>query len=381
MLIPIGTNVQHSKKPRVTYFIIGLNLLIFAMQWAISRSGGTESADALIRFLAVVEHGSQLSSQQFHIWSLITYQFLHGGWMHLLINMVFLLPFGKAVEDRLGHIGFALFYVGCGAFGGFVHTLLYDAPVVGASGSVCAVVAAFIVLAPKTKIHVLFIFFIIGIYTVPSLLLVAFFIALDTFSLLASLVGKNSSATAWIVHIGGYISGFVVTFFALSIGMIRSSEYDLPLLLRQSKKRRAVKHTLEQTAKKHTTDAKEDPESALRISIAEEALRDTSTASKTYFNALETYPKLKIDRRTHHLIGSFLIQENNTEDGVQVFERYLTDHKSADDCPEVALLMAAKYTRILNNPNRAKELLHAYGDTFSPSHKSLATTIEHELER
>ena len=152
MLIPIGTTMEHKRQPIVTYWIIGLNVLVFALQWTIQRSGGLQAESDFIRSLAGFELEGQLSRTNFHYFSLITYQFLHGGWMHIIVNMIFLLPFGKAVEDRMGHIGFGAFYLGCGAIGGLVH-LLSIGPVIGASGSVCAVVAAFLVLAPKTKIQ------------------------------------------------------------------------------------------------------------------------------------------------------------------------------------------------------------------------------------
>lgn len=383
MLIPIGTDVQHRRQPFVTYFIIGLNLLIFAMQWTIDRSGGANSQSELIRFIANLESEGPLSSTHFHYWSLLTYQFLHAGWMHIIVNMIFLLPFGKAVEDRMGHVGFALFYLGSGALGGYIHTLLYLNPVVGASGSVCAVVAAFIVLAPKTKIHVLFIFFIIGVYTVPSLLLVGFFIALDTFSLLASLFSDTSNRTAWVVHLVGYLSGIICTFLALSSGLIRTSEFDLTLMIRQLHRRRAMQKCIKETPVfQKGNKAIEHPESAIRLAIAEDALRgDTEKATTQYFQAIDEYPSIKIDRRTHHLIGSSLLQNNKTIEGVEVFERYLLQHKEAEDCPEVALLLAAKYARNLDNPKRATELLKAYTKKFSEHHQELARTIESELSK
>ena len=381
MLIPIGTTIEHRRHPYVTYFIIGLNVLVFAMQWTILRSGGQNAQNELIRYFAQLESEGQLSSIDFHYVSLFTYQFLHAGWMHILVNMVFLLPFGKAVEDRLGHIGFALFYLGCGAIGGFVHTLLYVNPVVGASGSVCAVVAAFIVLAPKTKIHVLIIFFVIGMYAVPSMLLVGFFVALDTFSLLASLLGNNSNPTAWIVHLMGYLSGFLLTFTALTLGIIHSSEFDLPMMVRQFFRRRTMKQCLVHTQQfPKETAAKDQRESTLRLVIAEEAISgNIDKATIQYLEGIKQYPSLTIDRRTHHLIGSSLLQNNKTVEGVEVFERYLSEHKNAKDCAEVALLLAAKYARNLDNPSRASALLKKHSKGFTQKHQQLANTIESEI--
>ncbi len=380
MLIPIGTTMEHKRQPIVTYWIIGLNVLVFALQWTIQRSGGLQAESDFIRSLAGFELEGQLSRTNFHYFSLITYQFLHGGWMHIIVNMIFLLPFGKAVEDRMGHIGFGAFYLGCGAIGGLVH-LLSIGPVIGASGSVCAVVAAFLVLAPKTKIHVLLIFFIIGVYTIPSLLLVGFFVALDLFGILADILNKSRSTTAWDVHLAGYISGFAITFAALKFGFIRSSEFDLTLMIRQFLRRRSLQKTIDATPVfKNSKEDTEDPEFILRTTIAEQAnTGSTDEAATNFFEALKTNPSLKIDPHTLHTLGSSLLENGNVKEGVAVFERYLQQYKEAKDRGEVALLLAAKYARVLNDRKRALDLLKKYAPDFSEQHKQLATSIQQEL--
>ncbi len=380
MLIPIGTTMEHKRQAIVTYWIIGLNVLIFALQWAIQRSGGINAESGLISYLAGFEIDGQLSRTNFHYVSLMTDHFLPGGWMHIIVNMVFLLPFGKAVEDRMGHFGFAAFYLGCGAFGGLVH-LLSIGPVIGASGSVCAVVAAFIVLAPKTKVHVLRSFFIIGVYTIPSLLLVGFFVALDIFGILADAINKSGSSTAWDVHLAGYFSGFALTFAALKLGFISSSEFDLPLMIRQFRRRRSLQNTIvANSIFKNSKDDIEDPEFKMRTSIAEQAnAGNTAEATRSYFKALETNPLLKIDPRTLYTIGSSLLERGDIEDGIKIFELYLKQYKEAKDRGEVALLLAAKYARVLNNKKRALELLKKYAPDFSEQHKLLAASIQQEL--
>ena len=373
MLIPIGTTMEHKKQPIVTYWIIGLNVLIFAMQWAVSRGGGLTGENEALRFLAHLEYEGQLSKSHFHIWSLFSYQFLHAGWMHILLNMIFLLPFGKAVEGRMGHIGFAIFYLACGAIGGFIHTMLYDAPVVGASGSVCAVVAAFIVLAPKTHIHVLLIFFIIGIYTIPSMLLVGFFVLLDSLNLLASLAGHNNGTTAWVVHLVGYSGGFLFTFLALSFGFIRSSEFDLTQVINQFRRRRSLQKVIDANPVfKNSVEEVANPDFQLRTLIAQQASTGkTDQAAKTYFDSIKTNPTLKIDPRTFHTLGSSLLELNRIEEGVLVFEQYLKQYKEAKDRGEVALLLAAKYTRTLQNKKRASELLKNTQQIFLNNTKNL----------
>ncbi|MBC8201090.1 MAG: rhomboid family intramembrane serine protease [Planctomycetes bacterium] len=382
MLIPIGTDVENKRYPFVTYALIGLNLLVFASQWAFHRSGGFEArSDVAHMFAQAIENGA-LSSQNFHFYSLFTYQFLHAGWMHILGNMLFLLPFGKAVEDRLGHVGFALFYLGCGAFAGGMHAITSSAPVIGASGSVCAVTAAFIVLAPKTSIKVLLIFFIIGVYQIPSLLLVAFFVLFDLFSLLASAAGSNTDPTAWVAHLSGYLSGFIVTFLLLKASFIASRQFDLTEMLKQANRRRSYKRIVEGSNKNVVASTtQDDPVLLVRAQISEEvAAGKQIQAADTYFREREKYPKLRISSQIHAALANALLQEGKIKEGVLLYEEYLTNFTKAQDCPEVALLLAAKYTRVLHNEQRALALLQKYSSLFSKKHKALAATLLNELK-
>ena len=105
MLIPIGTTMRQQRQPLVTQILIGANILIFALQGAIARQSGA------IHEISPFLNELKLSSTNFHWYSLITYQFLHASWWHVLGNMLFLLPFGKAAEDRFGHLGFLIFFL------------------------------------------------------------------------------------------------------------------------------------------------------------------------------------------------------------------------------------------------------------------------------
>ena len=383
MLIPIGTNVVHKKYPVITYVIIGLNLLVFAVEWALQRSGGIDTSDPVISTIAATMQRGALSSTDFHILNLFTYQFLHAGWMHILGNMIFLLPFGKAVEDRMGHTGFALFYLGCGAFSGFIHTMLSTSPVIGASGSVCGVTAAFLVLAPKTTTKVVLIFFIIGVYHIPSILLVLFFVLFDVFSLLASKVGANSQSTAWFAHLGGYLFGFVITLLLLKLRIISSTQFDFTELIKQARRRRNYRKVVTKGNQSPVlSSAKLDPTLILRANISETlAMGDVSGATEKYLDSFESHPKLKLNKQTQSNIANSLFQSGRFKEGAIVYERYLVEHPSADDIAEVALLLSAKYIRNLSNKKRAQELLKQFNDSFSAEHKTLVDTLTTELER
>jgi membrane associated rhomboid family serine protease len=381
MLIPIGTNVVHKRYPMVTFVLIGLNLLVFAVQWSLQRSGAGNTSGEGARVISEALSNGRLSGTDFHLYSLITYQFLHAGWMHIIGNMLFLLPFGKAVEDRMGHLGFALFYLGCGAFGGFMHTLYSNAPVVGASGSVCAVTAAFIVLAPKTTTRVLVVFFIIGLFHIPSMLLVAFFVLFDVVSLLASMAGANAEPTAWIVHLAGYVSGFGITFLLLKTRLMESSEYDLTEMLKQAKRRREFRQIASQaTTAPLAKNKKLSAESTQRMSISETAgTGNLLVAADEFLQTFKKYPKLKLNKKLHATLGNALIRDCRFQEGAQVYERYLKQHGDAHDRGEIALLLIAKYCRNLDNKQRGEELLEEYQSMFSEKHALLVATLTEEL--
>ena len=88
------------------------------------------------------------------LYQFVSYAFLHGGWMHLIGNMLFLYIFGNNVNDKLGNVGYFLLYLGGAIFSGLGHALFSNSPVLGASGAVAAVTGAYMVLFPKTYVHV-----------------------------------------------------------------------------------------------------------------------------------------------------------------------------------------------------------------------------------
>ena len=381
MLLPIGSDIQHKRHPNVTYGIICLNLIVFALQWSSFRAGGLESSNEFAKTISAVLNQGKLSSANFHILSLFTYQFLHASWWHILGNMIFLLPFGKAVEDRMGHVGFAFFYIVCGAIGGWIHTLFSDSPVVGASGSVCAVTAAFIVLAPKTRIHVLLVFFVIGIFKIPSLLFVLFFVLFDALSLLANISGANAGNTAWVVHLMGYTSGFVFTFILLSLRIIKSTQFDLTEVFKQARRRHTYHKAI--AGKPAIATSSVSPTYPVELtlsSIAQSvASGNTLAGADQYLRALDTNSNLLLDQRTHVQIGNALIKAGRIEEGVKVHEKYLEQQPNAKNRGEIALLLAAKYTRQLHNSKRARELLNDFAADFSEQHDSLVITLSNEL--
>ena len=137
----------------------------------------------------------------------ISYMFFHGDGAHLLGNMLFLWVFGDNVEDAMGHIKFLIFYIACGVAAGLLHVfMLSDSvrPLVGASGAVAGVIAAYLMLHPRVRLWVLALKFIP--LQITAFWALGLWIAIQVFMVLTPQVGP----VAWWAHIGGLIAGAVL---------------------------------------------------------------------------------------------------------------------------------------------------------------------------
>ncbi|HWL41212.1 MAG TPA: rhomboid family intramembrane serine protease [Gemmatimonadaceae bacterium] len=146
-----------------------------------------------------------------------TSMFLHGGWLHLLGNVMFFWVFGNNVEDSMGRMRFLLFYLICGLAGSLAHVLVQPAsplPTVGASGAISGVLGAYLILYPKIRINMLFIFVIFWkVIAIPAWLVLILWFGWQVFSGLPELMAVRpevSSGVAVWAHIGGFVSGVIL---------------------------------------------------------------------------------------------------------------------------------------------------------------------------
>jgi membrane associated rhomboid family serine protease len=145
-----------------------------------------------------------------------TSMFLHGGWMHLIGNMLYLWIFGDNIEDRLGHFTFLIFYLLCGLGAGVVHTILnYQTvvPSIGASGAIAGVLGAYLVSYPRARVLTLVpIFVFVQFIEIPALLVLGFWFVMQFLYGTASLASAtpNSGGVAWWAHVGGFVIGMLL---------------------------------------------------------------------------------------------------------------------------------------------------------------------------
>ncbi len=212
--LPLGDDNQRRRiaTPWITWGLIFVNFCIFIYQQGLDRAGAGEFAFGFGFIPSVLLGDSELADSipQLPSWlTLVSYQFLHGSWDHLLGNMLFLWIFGDNVEDAMGHLRFVFFYLLGGVASGLAHGLLDPTsvvPLIGASGAISAVLGAYLLLHPFARIIVLI--FVIPVRLPAWVLLLVWF----GFQFVA-LSDSDNDGVAWVAHIGGFLVGAATIVF------------------------------------------------------------------------------------------------------------------------------------------------------------------------
>lgn len=217
-MFPIKDTVPRVHFPVMTIAIITANVLVFLLELSLPEK---VLNDLIYVFGLVPARYSHPAWAEFvgypldTYWPFLTNLFLHGGWLHIIANMWFLYLFGDNVEDRMGPLRFLLFYLLAGVAANLVHyTLSRDStmPVIGASGAIAGVMAAYLRLFPWARITILVPVLIVPLFfEVPALFFMLFWFFLQLFSGAASLaVAHSGEGIAWWAHVGGFVLGFLL---------------------------------------------------------------------------------------------------------------------------------------------------------------------------
>jgi membrane associated rhomboid family serine protease len=164
-----------------------------------------------------------------HYWTVITSMFMHGGWFHLIGNMVFLWVFGNNIEDVMGHGRFIVFYLLCGVAAAAAQMLLSPhsvVPMVGASGAISGVLGAYLLLYPRVRVHtLLFLGFYVTTVALPAYMMLGYWALLQLLGGLVALSGIDRGGVAFFAHIGGFAAGLLlIRFFASDDALRRRPE-------------------------------------------------------------------------------------------------------------------------------------------------------------
>jgi membrane associated rhomboid family serine protease len=214
-MIPIHDDNPTSKPPYITVAFIVACSLVFLWQVAQDPRGQQIIAYALGVVPAVLFGQRELPPEVYAVPATVTVftsMFLHGGWMHLIGNMLYLWIFGNNVEDAMGHVRFVVFYVLCGIVAVFAHAMPHpesEIPMIGASGAISGVLGAYMLLHPHARVLVVIPLGII-LHTVrlPAFWVLGFWFGMQLLSQLFA--DPNSPGVAFGAHIGGFVAGLVL---------------------------------------------------------------------------------------------------------------------------------------------------------------------------
>jgi membrane associated rhomboid family serine protease len=212
MVMPLRDIQPRHSFPIVTILLIVINCLMFFYELSLGTN-----LDGFLRSSAFVPAtyfapGHSVADAR----SVLLSMFLHGGWMHLLGNMLYLWIFGDNVEDRLGRFRYILFYLMCGWAATLAHGYLNTGsriPSIGASGAIAGVLGAYLVMFPKARVLTLIpIGFYATLRELPALAVLGFWFVLQFFSGVANLGVRTqeSAGVAWWAHIGGFVVGMAL---------------------------------------------------------------------------------------------------------------------------------------------------------------------------
>lgn len=248
-MIPLRDNVPSRITPIVNYLLLASCLFLFWQQFT-SADQGSKLVERFGMIPARITHpGEEVIIKDYQLirrgpppefqvverpaepagvpasLTFITSMFLHGGWLHLLGNLLFLYIFGDNVEDCYGHFWYLVFYLGTGLLAGLAHWAVApesSVPTIGASGAIAGVMGAYFVLYPRARVLAVVPIFII-LYTVvlPAQLFLGFWFLLQLIQGTTMLGNLESGGVAWWAHIGGFFAGYLLTRFLKSVGVLK----------------------------------------------------------------------------------------------------------------------------------------------------------------
>jgi membrane associated rhomboid family serine protease len=206
-MIPLRALLRRIDTPVITLLIIALNTLCFFFELSLSPA---QENLFIHRYALVPDH--------LHLTALVTYMFLHSGWLHLIGNMWFLWVFGSHIENALGAARFLGFYLLCGVVSVVLQLTMNlgsPIPTLGASGAIAGVMGAFLILYPRARVVTLIILIIfITTIEIPAYIMLIYWFAIQLFNgVYTAHAFSDSGGVAWFAHVGGFLAGILLLRF------------------------------------------------------------------------------------------------------------------------------------------------------------------------
>ena len=223
-MIPLRDANPTRRRPVVTYALIAICTVVFGLELWIQATQGDAALERFLTDYGAVASRISRGPTSASLIGLITSQFLHGGWLHLGGNMLYLWIFGNNVEDRFGRLGYLLFYLAGGVAAALTQVAIdptSSAPLIGASGAIAAVLGAYLVLYPGARVlSLVFLGFFYQLINVPALIVLVLWFGLQLLSGFMSLGAGSAvdSGVAVFAHIGGFVFGLAVGLLLRVVG-------------------------------------------------------------------------------------------------------------------------------------------------------------------
>lgn len=384
MLIPIGTDIRTSRTPLANYLLIAVNVVVFLFTDYFGGRAGLQ-----LKAL----YGLDAVRPMLHQY--LTYQFLHGDWLHLAGNMLFLWIFGNAVCDRMGSWCYTLFYLAGGVSAGYAFAHVADNPLVGASGSIAAVTTAFLVLFPR--VHITMLVWMLFIFTlqVPAMILIVFKIILWD-NVIAPQIGQTAAqSVAYSAHLGGYSFGFAVALGMLLIRALPRNQFDLMALWDRWRRRRgwaplpaSARRVAAGTRPVLAEELDSRPLGSVELTPIEQqreriasalAEGDQAAAVRDYLELIKLDSEQVLSRPQQLELANLLAQARHYQAAADAYEAFLSAYPAAGDAAQVRLFLGLIYARYLQQYERAAlHLRRAAGGLQLDSQRTLA---EDELQQ
>lgn len=369
MFLPIATDTSVRRTPWVNYGLIGLNVFVFML-------GNTLAGPRGHGAIASLMHQSVLQGDEPRVFQFFTYQFLHADLFHLGGNMLFLWLFGNAVNAKMGHLPYLFFYLAGGEAAAIGYLINHSSAMVGASGAIAAVTTAYLAMFPRSHITILYWWFFIGTFELPSMIMIVF--KMIIWDNIISPKFGGASNVAFDAHLAGYAFGFFSIAILLAIGALPRDQFDIIALWKRWMQRRGLREALAdpqaqaraqygRVARPVSLDdvqvrlaepAADSPLTQLRSQISAALERgDRQEAALLYERLLEMDPRQVLGRMQQLDVANQLYSAEHFPQAAAAYEKFLSNYPSSPETPHIKLLLGIIYARDLHQYEVAQEHL------------------------
>ncbi len=355
MFLPIRTDSRLRSTPYMNWAIIAANIVVFALQRALN-----------------LESTWLLNSHNLRWWNFVSYAFLHADVWHIGGNMLFLFIFGNNVNDKMGSWAYLGYYLAGAVFAGLGFTMISGGAVLGASGAVASVTAAYLVLFPVANITIAYVWIFFGTFEVPCLYVIAFFFAQDLLFGLAGLDHRGGGGVAYMAHVAGTLYGAIACTMLLWTHMLPRDQWDVVALINRWNRRRQyrdvtasgynpfsyVNEARKANQPPPLPTAREQGITELRMSIANAiGTHEMERAVKLYLELKDLDPSQVLSRQAQLDIANQLAGQQLYLQAAEAYEQFLKTYPKFEQIEQVELMLGLIYARYLAQYPRAHQCL------------------------